>query len=200
MDERARQSLDAIDRLLDRTTPWLSEIGSWAFGGLVAVNLVVISSLLTVGPIDAAVRISVAVLARTLPLNVAGIVVSGGAPQAAGGYRASVLAGDRGDQRRPDTRRFGRRAVAHGVVDRQRPSRDGGTQRGPGARGVRSRAAAGVRMGESAEDATTSVKTNALRERVAPGTAEAWRPGPGAANRRRSRPDTASSSGTTRPA
>jgi hypothetical protein len=37
VDERAKQSLDAIRRLLDRTTPWLSEIGSWIFGGLVAV-------------------------------------------------------------------------------------------------------------------------------------------------------------------
>jgi len=75
VDERARQSLDAIGRLLDRTTPWLSEIGSWIFGGLVAVNLVVISSLLTVGPVDAAVRISVIVCACALPMNVAGIVV-----------------------------------------------------------------------------------------------------------------------------
>jgi len=75
VDERARQSFDAIGRLLDRTTPWLSEIGSWIFGGLVAVNLVVISSLLTVGPVDAAVRISVTLLACALPLSVAGIVV-----------------------------------------------------------------------------------------------------------------------------
>jgi hypothetical protein len=75
VDERARQSLEAIDRLLDRATPWLSEIGSWIFGGLVAVNLVVISSLLTVGPVDAAVRISVTLLACALPMSVAGIVI-----------------------------------------------------------------------------------------------------------------------------
>jgi len=75
VDERARQSLDAIDTLLERTTPWLSEIGSWIFGGLVAVNLVVISALLTVGPVDAAVRFSVTLFACALPLNVAGIVV-----------------------------------------------------------------------------------------------------------------------------
>jgi len=75
VDERARQSLDAIGRLLDRTAPWLSEIGSWIFGGLVAVNLVIISSLLTVGPVDAAVRISVTVCACALPMSVAGIVV-----------------------------------------------------------------------------------------------------------------------------
>jgi len=75
VDERAKQSLDAIRRLLDRTTPWLSEIGSWVFGGLVAVNLVVISALLTVGPVDAAVRISVTLFACAFPLEVAGIVV-----------------------------------------------------------------------------------------------------------------------------
>ena len=75
MDERARQSLHAIGQLLDRTTPWLSEIGSWIFGGLVAVNLVVISSLLTVGPVDAAVRISVTAFACALPMSVAGIIV-----------------------------------------------------------------------------------------------------------------------------
>jgi len=75
VDERARQSLHAVGQLLDRTTPWLSEIGSWIFGGLVAVNLVVISSLLTVGPVDAAVRISVTALACALPMSVAGIIV-----------------------------------------------------------------------------------------------------------------------------
>jgi hypothetical protein len=75
VDERARQSLHAVGQLLDRTTPWLSEIGSWIFGGLVAVNLVVISSLLTVGPVDAAVRISVTAFACALPMSVAGIIV-----------------------------------------------------------------------------------------------------------------------------
>jgi hypothetical protein len=75
VDERARQSLDAIDRLLDRTTPWLSEIGSWMFGGLVAVNLLGVSSLLTVGPVDATVRLSITLFACALPMNVAGIIV-----------------------------------------------------------------------------------------------------------------------------
>jgi len=74
MDERARQSLNAVGQLLDRTTPWLSEIGSWIFGGLVAVNLVVISSLLTVGPVDDAVQISVTAFACALPMSVAGII------------------------------------------------------------------------------------------------------------------------------
>ena len=75
MDERAKQSLDAIRRLLDRTTPWLSEIGSWTFGGLVAVNFVLISAILTVGPVDSAVQVSVTLFACALPMDVAGIVV-----------------------------------------------------------------------------------------------------------------------------
>jgi len=75
MDERARQSLDGIGRLLDRTTPWLSEIGKWILGGLIAVNLVVMSSLLTVGSVDAAVRIAITLFACALPMNLAGLVV-----------------------------------------------------------------------------------------------------------------------------
>jgi len=75
VDERARQTLDAIARLLERMTPWLSEIGGWIFGGLVAINLVFISALLTVGPVDAAVRIAVTAFACALPMNVSGIVV-----------------------------------------------------------------------------------------------------------------------------
>jgi hypothetical protein len=42
---------------------------------LTEVNLVVISALITVGPVDAAIRTSAAALAAALPLNVAGIVV-----------------------------------------------------------------------------------------------------------------------------
>jgi hypothetical protein len=40
-----------------------------------AVNLVVISALITVGPVDAAIRTSTAALAAALPLNVAGIIL-----------------------------------------------------------------------------------------------------------------------------
>jgi len=75
VDRRARQSLDGISKLLDRTTPWLSDVGSWIFGGLVAADLVVISALLTVGPVDAAIRIAVTALVCALPLNVAGIIL-----------------------------------------------------------------------------------------------------------------------------
>ena len=39
------------------------------------MNLVVLSALITVGPVDAAIRTATAVLAAALPLNVAGIVL-----------------------------------------------------------------------------------------------------------------------------
>lgn len=75
MDERATQSFDAISRLFDRTTPWLAEIGKWVFGGFIAINMVVMSSLLTIGPVDVAVRIAITLFASALPMNLAGLVV-----------------------------------------------------------------------------------------------------------------------------
>ncbi len=64
-----------LRNLAEAALPWLTEVGSWIFGGLTAVNLVVISALITVGPVDAAIRTSTAALAAALPLNVAGILL-----------------------------------------------------------------------------------------------------------------------------
>jgi hypothetical protein len=61
--------------LIERITPWLLEVGSWVFGGLIALNLVIIAALITVGPVDAAVLIAVTAFACALPLDVAGIVL-----------------------------------------------------------------------------------------------------------------------------
>jgi len=73
--ERSERANSALARLLDRTTPWLVEVGTWVFGGLMALNLVVIAALITVGPVDAAVLISAAAFACALPLEVAGMIV-----------------------------------------------------------------------------------------------------------------------------
>jgi len=67
--------MNALARLVDRITPWLVEVGSWVLGGLLALNLVVISALITVGPVDRAVLIAVTALACALPLDVAGIIL-----------------------------------------------------------------------------------------------------------------------------
>lgn len=68
-------SINALARLVEWITPWLVEVGSWAFGGLIALNLVVIAALLTVGPVDRAVLIAVSAFAYALPFDIAGIVL-----------------------------------------------------------------------------------------------------------------------------
>jgi hypothetical protein len=75
VDERAARSFSGLRNLAERITPWLVDVGSWIFGGLTAVNLVVISALITVGPVDEAIRGSTAALAAAFPLNVAGIIL-----------------------------------------------------------------------------------------------------------------------------
>lgn len=75
MDDRSERSLSGLANLVETITPWLLDVGSWIFGGLTAINLVVISALLTVGPVDAAIRMSTAAFACALPLNLAGIVL-----------------------------------------------------------------------------------------------------------------------------
>jgi hypothetical protein len=66
---QAKFSTKALGDLLERITPWLFEVGSWIFGGLVAFNLVLVSALLTVGPVDRAILISITAFACALPLK-----------------------------------------------------------------------------------------------------------------------------------
>jgi len=75
IDEQSARTFAALRDLAGRIAPWLVDVGSWIFGGLTAVNLVVLSALITVGPVDAAIRTSTAALAAALPLNVAGIIL-----------------------------------------------------------------------------------------------------------------------------
>jgi len=74
-DAQSAPTFRGLRNLAEKTSPWLTDVGSWIFGGLTAVNLVVISALITVGPVDAAIRTSTAALAAALPLNVAGIIL-----------------------------------------------------------------------------------------------------------------------------
>ena len=73
--EESRKALQGLAGLVDRTTSWLVEVGTWVLGGLVALNLVVIAALITVGPVDRAVLVAVVAFACALPLDVAGIVL-----------------------------------------------------------------------------------------------------------------------------
>jgi len=60
---------------MDAVTPWLLDLGSWVFGGLIAFSLVILGSLLTIGPVDPAVKISTAAFAAALPLDLCGFVL-----------------------------------------------------------------------------------------------------------------------------
>jgi hypothetical protein len=59
--------------LAARTAPWLFDVGGWVFGGLLALTLVLVSALVTVGPVDDAILVSIAAFGCALPLEVAGI-------------------------------------------------------------------------------------------------------------------------------
>jgi hypothetical protein len=75
LTEQRVRSLSALARVVEWITPWLIEVGSWVLGGLIALNLVVIAALITVGPVDRAVRIATATFACALPFDVAGILL-----------------------------------------------------------------------------------------------------------------------------
>jgi hypothetical protein len=73
--EQGRAVAGGLSRLLERIAPWLVGVGTWIFGGLIALNLVVIAALITVGPADRAVLVSVTAFACALPLEAAGMVL-----------------------------------------------------------------------------------------------------------------------------
>jgi len=73
LEQESRRSLNAIGNLVERLTPWLLDVGSWIFGGMIAFDLVIISALITVGPADRAILISLTAFVGTLPLNVTGV-------------------------------------------------------------------------------------------------------------------------------
>ena len=73
--EQSRRTFDALALLVERVTPWLVAEGSWIFGGLIALNLVWLAALITVGPVDRAVLVAVVAFAVALPFDVAGVVL-----------------------------------------------------------------------------------------------------------------------------
>ena len=72
-EEQSKQQLKAFGNLVEKIKPWLFEFGNWIFGGLIAVNLIIVGSLLTVGPDHPAILVSIAAFACALPLNVSGL-------------------------------------------------------------------------------------------------------------------------------
>ena len=75
LDQRPAATRKGLALLVARTTSWLSEVGTWIFGGLIGFSLLLITALLTVGPVDTAILVSVAALGCALPLDVAALSV-----------------------------------------------------------------------------------------------------------------------------
>lgn len=63
----------ATTKYVERLTPWLLEVGSWIFGGLIAFDLILLGPLLTIGSVDTAIIVSTAAFALVLPLDVTGL-------------------------------------------------------------------------------------------------------------------------------
>lgn len=70
-----RQSMKAYSKLLEKGTPWLFDVGSWIFGGFIAFTLLILTALITVGPVDLYIKIATVALALALPLDVTGLVL-----------------------------------------------------------------------------------------------------------------------------
>ncbi len=69
------QGMRAYNSLVERITPWLFDIGSWIFGGLIAFTLLILPALITTRPADLPIEIATAAFAVALPLNVTGLVL-----------------------------------------------------------------------------------------------------------------------------
>jgi MFS family permease len=73
LNKQSEQGMNGLANLVEKISPALFEVGSWLLGGLIALNLVVLGALITVGAIGPSILISATALACALPLNVAGI-------------------------------------------------------------------------------------------------------------------------------
>jgi hypothetical protein len=58
-----------------RITPWLLDLGNWIFGALIAFDVLILTALLTVGPVDTSVLIATAAIALALPPDIAGFLL-----------------------------------------------------------------------------------------------------------------------------
>ena len=76
LEEQSRKSMQAVGALIERIAPWLFSFGSWIFGGLIALHLLIIPALITVGPAHLPILVSIAIFACALPLSVAGLFLS----------------------------------------------------------------------------------------------------------------------------
>jgi hypothetical protein len=73
LDDPNARITNASEKYFERISPWLLEVGSWIFGGLIAFDLIVIGPLITIGLTDRAITVATTAFALVLPLDVAGL-------------------------------------------------------------------------------------------------------------------------------
>ena len=73
--EQSKPSMKALAYLFERVASWLLAFGSWSFGGLIAFNLIVLSAIINIRPVDVAILVAITSFACALPLNLAGIIL-----------------------------------------------------------------------------------------------------------------------------
>jgi hypothetical protein len=64
-----------MGKVVESITPWLVELGDWIFAGLIASLLVILASVITVGPVDHAMTVATVAFALALPLELAGLIL-----------------------------------------------------------------------------------------------------------------------------
>lgn len=72
---QTEQSLRAYNSLVEKITPWLFEVGSWIFGGLIAFTVLILAALIPIRPVDLPIEIALTAFALALPLHVTGLVL-----------------------------------------------------------------------------------------------------------------------------
>ena len=73
-DTRSRNQA-GVSQFLDGIAPWLIELGNWIFGGLIGFNAVILGAVVTILPVDSAVKIATAASALAIPPSAIGLVV-----------------------------------------------------------------------------------------------------------------------------
>ena len=71
--ERSKQREIVANSIIEQIKPWLFEFGTWIFGGLIAFTLVIIATLMTLGPVHPAIMVSITIFACALPLDVSSL-------------------------------------------------------------------------------------------------------------------------------
>jgi len=73
LKELSQRRSQVFEKITDQLKPWLLEFGNWIFGGLIGFTLIIVATLITVGPVHPAILLSMGIFAGALPLSISGL-------------------------------------------------------------------------------------------------------------------------------